>query len=280
MSFTIYYQSVAPVTDEQRSAIGAAANLLCCGRTWLSCEPVHFLPANSSGLLMGCSKPHFLPDPEAALSVENVPDGTLDDVINVLCQLSREHAVDWQLSHDEDPEWIGLIHDGNADAGLLARIEALAEIGDLTAHSALRTSDTNIHPVVARDSASEDQATIVDLSLSDDEIIKDVEFVNDIKGPALIVHWRSVPLGFIRPLTGNRDFDEATRKAHKEEWYDSFWCAGFHKTRELAACEMVRRKLVEAPLSEAMLAAVREDYEFIAQWKQRLIDSIEIDEDE
>jgi hypothetical protein len=46
----------------------------------------------------------------------------------VLCRLSRDHGIDWALSHDPD---ISQIRAGVCDENTLAQIEALDELGDI-----------------------------------------------------------------------------------------------------------------------------------------------------
>jgi hypothetical protein len=45
-------------------------------------------------------------------------------MLDVLCQVSRHHGIDWALSHDHDPH-IGYIRAGVCDDKVLDQIEAL-----------------------------------------------------------------------------------------------------------------------------------------------------------
>jgi hypothetical protein len=128
MSFTICYTSARPVAAEEAEAIRSAAQRECQGRSWLSCEPVHFFPDLQDGLLIGGSKPNFAPHPEDRRSAETsgLPDGGPRDVLDILARLSREHSVDWELMHDYGS--LGSIRGGVIDHQALARIEALAEL--------------------------------------------------------------------------------------------------------------------------------------------------------
>src|SRR5947199_172826 len=98
MGFTIYYRSTRPVAKAEADAIHQAAREANVGRTWLGCEPVHFFPGVEAGHLLGGSKPNFEPHPDdaAASAGEGLPDGTVRDVLDVLCRLSRDHAIDWE----------------------------------------------------------------------------------------------------------------------------------------------------------------------------------------
>jgi hypothetical protein len=131
MGFTVYYRSTRPVGSPVADTIRQAAQTANAGRTWLGCEPVHFFPGDDGGHLRGGSKPNFQPHPEDAASAarEGLPDGTPRDMLDVLCQLSREYGVDWELSHDYDPA-IGFIRGGVCDEGAMAQIEAFADLGD------------------------------------------------------------------------------------------------------------------------------------------------------
>lgn len=50
------------------------------------------------------------------------------DLVDVLCRLSRDHGIDWALSHDPD---ISQIQAGVCDENTLAQIEVLDELGDI-----------------------------------------------------------------------------------------------------------------------------------------------------
>jgi len=132
MGFTIYYRSTRPIDKPEADAIRQAARAASAGRTWLSCEPVHFFVGDDDEHLLGGSKPNFQPHPDDVASAAGscLPDGTARDMIDVLCRLSREHGVDWALSHDHDPA-IGDIRGGVCDEDALGQIEALAELSDI-----------------------------------------------------------------------------------------------------------------------------------------------------
>ncbi|MDZ7615661.1 MAG: hypothetical protein U1E05_01575, partial [Patescibacteria group bacterium] len=92
MGFTVCYRSTRPVAPAKAAAIVRTCDGLCRGRTWLSCEPVGFFPDGEDGHLLGASKPNLQPDPDdaAAAAREGLPDGTTVDMLDVLCQLSRD----------------------------------------------------------------------------------------------------------------------------------------------------------------------------------------------
>jgi hypothetical protein len=127
MGFRVYYRTARPVSPAEADALRDALGEANRGRTWLSCEPVHFYDDLEEGRLLGGSKPNFLPDPDDAASAasEGLPDGALPDLIEVLCRLSRDHGVDWEFRHDEVPWSQGSIRGGVADDELLGMIEAL-----------------------------------------------------------------------------------------------------------------------------------------------------------
>src|SRR5437016_5928350 len=116
MGFSIYYRSTKRVDPATTAAIRNSADDLIEGRTWLSCEPVGFFQDQPDGHLFGGSKPNFQPDPDDAASAEqeDLPDGTVRDLLDILCELSRAFEVDWELSHDHDPG-LGFIRKGNCD---------------------------------------------------------------------------------------------------------------------------------------------------------------------
>lgn len=133
MGFSIRYRTTRPIGEDHAAEIRSAVDPLIDGRTWLSCEPVHFYPQLREGRLTGFSKPNFSPHPDdvASAMAEGLPDGTVRDVIDVLCALSRDHGVDWEFAHDHDPGPIGFIRKGVADRRLLEQIEGIAGLADV-----------------------------------------------------------------------------------------------------------------------------------------------------
>ena len=133
MGFSIYYRSVLPVDADQRTAAVSLCNDHCHGRSWLSCEPVHFFPAGADNHLFGGSKPNFAPHPDDAASAAagGLPDGNVQDVIDVLCKISIESGIDWEISHDHSEGPVGFIRAGATDPEVITQIEALSSIGDI-----------------------------------------------------------------------------------------------------------------------------------------------------
>jgi hypothetical protein len=132
MGFAIRYRSTGPISKERATAIRKAADDLCKGRTWLSCEPVGFYEDQEDGRLSGFSKPNIQPHPDDVASAARIalPDGTVRDLIDILCTISADHDVDWELSHDYEPK-LGSIREGECEGSLLGQIEALGELADI-----------------------------------------------------------------------------------------------------------------------------------------------------
>jgi hypothetical protein len=132
MGFSIHYRSTETMHPAQAYAIKQHAERLIDGYTWLACEPV-ILQQQSDGYLTGHSKPNFFPaeiDADAA-HLEGLPDGTVLTLAEVLCVLSREHGVDWDIGHDFEPDSIGCICGGVANSELMEQLETVGSIGDL-----------------------------------------------------------------------------------------------------------------------------------------------------
>jgi len=131
MGFTINYRSTRSVSPAEAAAIRSAAREACRGRTWLSCEPV-ILSRGADGHLSGACKPNFRPHPEdvAGAAREGLPDGTARDLLDVLCRVSRDHGVDWEISHDHSSGPLGQIRAGECDGEVLLRLEAIADVAD------------------------------------------------------------------------------------------------------------------------------------------------------
>jgi hypothetical protein len=131
MGFTIRYRSTRPVTPAEAEAVQQANHAAIQGRTWLSCEPVLF-SFHEDGHLSGSSKPNFRPHPDdvASAAREGLPDGSTIDLLNVLCHLSREHNIDWEISHDHSGGPIGSIRAGECDGDVLAQVEIFADLAE------------------------------------------------------------------------------------------------------------------------------------------------------
>jgi hypothetical protein len=133
MGFDFYYRSTRPVTPTEAANIERAAAELSRGHTWLSCEPPILSASEEDGHLEGGSKPNFQPDPDdaAAAAKENLPDGTIQDLIEILRQLSESHAIDWEISHDYSDGPIGFIRGGICDREILTQSEAFAGLSGI-----------------------------------------------------------------------------------------------------------------------------------------------------
>lgn len=134
MGYSINYSSVDPIAPHVAETLLQDVHRLCEGRTWLSCEPL-FLSDDGSGRFGGGSKPSFEPsaDDIAAARQEGLPDGTVTDVLEILCELSKTHGIDWEVGDDFEP--FGFIRDGRADSGLFERIHAIGEFSEMAAEA-------------------------------------------------------------------------------------------------------------------------------------------------
>jgi hypothetical protein len=132
MGFSIRYRSTETMHPALAFAIKEHAARLIDGYSWKSCEPVS-LTQRTDGYLGGASKPNFFPAEadSAGEHVRGIPDGTVLSLAEVLCTLSREYGVDWDIGHDYEPEPIGRICGGRADDHLVEQLETLGSVGDL-----------------------------------------------------------------------------------------------------------------------------------------------------
>ncbi len=132
MGFSIRYCSTETMHPAQAYAIKQHCEQLIGGFLWHSCEPV-VLQQQSDGYLTGHSKPNFYPaelDTDTA-RLDGIPDGTVLTLAEVLCVLSRDHGVDWEIGHDYEPEPIGRISDGVANEDLMEQLATVGSMGDL-----------------------------------------------------------------------------------------------------------------------------------------------------
>jgi len=97
--------------------------------------------------------------------------------------------------------------------------------------------------------------------------ISDIKLAPDITGSAIIVWWRGVPVGFVRPLkrapqlgkwstAEQRAQTRAHYKPHIGKWYSTLTDTGYHDTSELAASALVE-KLVQSEFHRASSPLLR-----------------------
>lgn len=134
MSFTVYYTTARPVTADERATIEAATARLSGGFAWLLCEPPAFW-VSDDGRLQGGSKPNFHPHPEdvAAAAAMCGPRGSVETLLEVLCQVSKECGIDWELSHDRSGGPTGRVAGGVADPAAVAMVDEVAAMADAVA---------------------------------------------------------------------------------------------------------------------------------------------------
>jgi hypothetical protein len=132
MGFSIHYDATEQISPALQREMTEAANQLLEGRTWLSCEPP--LLSEYEGSFGGGVKPNVVKHPEdvAAAQQEALPDGTLNNAIEVLCELSRRFDVDWEISHDHSDGPLGYIRCGVCDEDVREFCDAMTDVaGDL-----------------------------------------------------------------------------------------------------------------------------------------------------
>jgi hypothetical protein len=128
MGISMCYTSTRAVAPGEADAIREAAAVACEGRSWLSSEPVCFVPGLQDGKLVGDSKPNFSPHPDDARQAaeSGLPDGGPREVIEILCGLSRDYKVDWEIGHDFGS--LGFIRGGVAEPHLAELIDAFGDV--------------------------------------------------------------------------------------------------------------------------------------------------------
>jgi hypothetical protein len=79
------------------------------------------------------ANPNFQPHPDDVASAgrEGLPDGTVLDMLEVLRQLSCDHGVDWELSHDYSAGPLGFIRGGACDPKLFDQMEGIAGMSEM-----------------------------------------------------------------------------------------------------------------------------------------------------
>jgi hypothetical protein len=142
LGFAVSYRSTKPVEPSKFTRVQSVISKSVRGRTWLSSEPA-WVMHQDDGHLIGASKPNMQPDPDdaAAARSESLPDGTIADVVQILCDISQAEGIDWELSHDHSSGPIGLIRNGIADPNVLTEIETIAEVCQVLGEAEISLSD-------------------------------------------------------------------------------------------------------------------------------------------
>ncbi len=130
MGFSVAYQTTERISPALQREILDAASQLTNGHTWLSCEPPYLV--DEKGILAGASKPNFSPHPADVASAKSLglPDGTLNDLMEVLCELSRRFDVDWEISHDYSDGPLGYIRQGVCDENVKKNCDDFKDLAD------------------------------------------------------------------------------------------------------------------------------------------------------
>jgi hypothetical protein len=129
MGCEVNYRSMRAVTAAEAEAIDQTAARLCENPEWVGCEGIGFygcIDGYREGQLKGGSKFSFrLLEGEVIPGVET-RIATIRDLLDSLCQISREHQVDWEIGHEYHDGPVGYIRSGVAEDKLVAEIDRLS----------------------------------------------------------------------------------------------------------------------------------------------------------
>lgn len=168
MSFAIHYRSTETMHPAKAYEIIQDARRLVRNYIWSSAEPLH-LRQGSDGFLAGRCRARedlsgwpqgswpqdngeissndpaaaeqqpttFVGDPEVmpvspnADCEQDLQMATVTSLTSLLCTISRQHGIDWEVGHDYEPNSIGKIVDGEAGAELIEQLEVFGSLGEL-----------------------------------------------------------------------------------------------------------------------------------------------------
>jgi hypothetical protein len=133
MGLSIHYRSVDAMHPARAYEIKKHAAELNALYAWVGSDEVG-LDQSTDGILAGSSATSFVIDAEGAdqdLVANEQSAGDIATLIDVLCELSRCHDVDWEIEHDYEPDVVGCIRGGVADVRVLEELETIRAIGEM-----------------------------------------------------------------------------------------------------------------------------------------------------
>lgn len=141
------------------------ANQLNSNFGWDGCESVQ-LEQTTNGLLGGSSTTMFAADPDFDMGINDETASDIAALIDVLCELSREFEVDWQIEHDYEEDVVGCIREGIADVEVIEELETICAIGEMLGDFEGDGEDFDDESI---DNGTWDDGTQVSLLLDTDE---------------------------------------------------------------------------------------------------------------
>ncbi len=126
MSVSVYYRSIDPMHPAKAFEIRDEAAKLAARFNWQSCDAPQFRQEKDAHLV-GDTTPCFDQYDEAVARSSD----DLHCVIEILRQLSSVHGVDWEVSHDYEPQGVGQIVSGDVQEQLIEEIDSVIQIGHL-----------------------------------------------------------------------------------------------------------------------------------------------------
>ena len=129
MGLYIYFRSIKPMHPALAYELSQRAAELSSQYSWNLCDPPTF-QHNSDGHISGLIEPIFVDD-GSEIFCDSDDEANLLEVIEILANLSDDHEVDWEFSHDYEPDVVGRIIEGKVSEDLLDEIETVISIGGL-----------------------------------------------------------------------------------------------------------------------------------------------------
>jgi len=129
MSVRVYYRSIDSMHPAKAFQIRERAQQIADQFSWILCDTPTF-GQEKDGHLKGQIAPFFDVD-EDSFSDVATSTGDLMDAIEILRLISREHSVDWEFSHEYEPQGIGRIVGGEVETDLIEEIQSVVQVGNL-----------------------------------------------------------------------------------------------------------------------------------------------------
>lgn len=113
MGFSISFRTTEQLSPARQREVLESLEQQAAGYLWLDCEPPRLM--EEDGILLGASRLSFAADEDIASAGDDLPEGTINELLDCLCHVSKELEVAWEIAHNDSDGPLGYIRRGKCD---------------------------------------------------------------------------------------------------------------------------------------------------------------------